>query len=271
METYEDYLQHWGILGMKWGHRNGPPYPLSSQQMNASERKQNVAKGDDPRVKKLTTENKKLKTRNDNLKIQLADKRKAEKLAAKALKLEKKTLKEVDKQFKDSDSRKLIKKKARDLDDAELQTAINRFRQEQQFNSLKPTGVVTRGARFVKAVIASAGSKYITNLFDTVAKKASDNLADEIVNGKKKRAEAAEKARKEAQEKAERDRKAEEEREYNIAYQMAYNKARSIAGSFDSNGDHNNIDDIVKYNAQVESVINHILQSDGFDKWYKGK
>lgn len=40
MENYNDYLQHWGILGQKWGQRNGPPYPLSSAKMNAAERKQ---------------------------------------------------------------------------------------------------------------------------------------------------------------------------------------------------------------------------------------
>lgn len=262
MDSYEDYLQHWGILGMKWGQRNGPPYPLNSRQMNASERKQNVAKGDDPKTRKLKAENEKLK-------LQLADKKKAEKLAAKAYKLEKKALKEVDKQFKDSDSRKLVKKKARDLDDAELQTAINRFKKEQEFRSYQPVGVVTRGARFVKAVIASAGSKYITNLFDTVAKKASDNLADEIVNGKKKRAEAAEKARKEAQEKAEKDRKAEEQREYNVARKMAYDQAFANAAKMAPTGEQKNISDVVAYNAYIETTVNHILQSQGFESWYK--
>lgn len=41
MESYNDYLKHWGILGMHWGDRNGPPYPLGRSQMSAAERRQN--------------------------------------------------------------------------------------------------------------------------------------------------------------------------------------------------------------------------------------
>ena len=38
--TYtKNYLVHHGILGQKWGSRNGPPYPLSSSDHSASERK----------------------------------------------------------------------------------------------------------------------------------------------------------------------------------------------------------------------------------------
>ncbi len=29
-ELSEEVLEHHGILGMRWGHRNGPPYPLNS-------------------------------------------------------------------------------------------------------------------------------------------------------------------------------------------------------------------------------------------------
>lgn len=37
MNRYE--LEHSGILGMRWGHRNGPPYPLKPSQHSASEKK----------------------------------------------------------------------------------------------------------------------------------------------------------------------------------------------------------------------------------------
>ena len=32
-----DYLSHYGIAGMKWGTRNGPPYPLGSEQKSKAE------------------------------------------------------------------------------------------------------------------------------------------------------------------------------------------------------------------------------------------
>lgn len=38
-------LYHYGILGQKWGQRNGPPYPLTSYQKSSSEKKQTISKG----------------------------------------------------------------------------------------------------------------------------------------------------------------------------------------------------------------------------------
>ena len=34
----DDYLEHHGILGQKWGHRNGPPYPLDANDHSAAEK-----------------------------------------------------------------------------------------------------------------------------------------------------------------------------------------------------------------------------------------
>ena len=39
MESYIDWLAHHGILGMKWGKRNGPPYPLNSSSMSNREKR----------------------------------------------------------------------------------------------------------------------------------------------------------------------------------------------------------------------------------------
>lgn len=37
METYSEYLMHHGIKKMKWGKKNGPPYPLTDKQRSAAE------------------------------------------------------------------------------------------------------------------------------------------------------------------------------------------------------------------------------------------
>lgn len=49
----DSYLAHHGIKGMKWGKRNGPPYPLDASDKSAAERK---AEGSAPKKKKIDEE-----------------------------------------------------------------------------------------------------------------------------------------------------------------------------------------------------------------------
>lgn len=35
----QEYLAHHGILGQKWGKRNGPPYPLDDSDHSAAEKR----------------------------------------------------------------------------------------------------------------------------------------------------------------------------------------------------------------------------------------
>jgi len=37
-ELYSNYLEHHGILGQRWHHRNGPPYPLGAGDHSKSEK-----------------------------------------------------------------------------------------------------------------------------------------------------------------------------------------------------------------------------------------
>lgn len=62
-DLYDDYLQHHGIKGQRWGKQNGPPYPLSDKLHSYVVKKQAKMKED----KAARTERKKAKKRQQIL------------------------------------------------------------------------------------------------------------------------------------------------------------------------------------------------------------
>lgn len=72
-DTFSDSLQHYGILGMKWGKRNGPPYPLTGKTMSASEKKAvdpSYAKAHDKKNKVKYMSDQDLKDVNNRLNLE---------------------------------------------------------------------------------------------------------------------------------------------------------------------------------------------------------
>lgn len=70
MNTYSinfsnDYLSHHGILGQKWGKKNGPPYPLDAEDHSASEKKSDWKKS--LRTKRLESANRAARRDADDL------------------------------------------------------------------------------------------------------------------------------------------------------------------------------------------------------------
>ena len=55
----ENNLSHHGIRGMKWGKRNGPPYPLTQSSKSQAERKASTGKTERSEKKDTETSGKK--------------------------------------------------------------------------------------------------------------------------------------------------------------------------------------------------------------------
>ena len=163
-----NYLMHHGILGQKWGHQNGPPYPLDEGKHSASEKKAGWMKSLSGAIKKHKVKKQRKKALE---KAQAVRKQKAE---------EKKRQDEFAKKKEEilrSGDPKTIMKYRKQLTDNEIQSALNRVRNEQAFNQMIAESQ-KNGFDKIDSVMKRAGQ--ITDW----GKKAKDgyNLVAEVYN-----------------------------------------------------------------------------------------
>lgn len=149
MSRENTYLIHYGILGQKWGQRNGPPYPLSSSDMNSGERrnkqlKSNGNKSDSGKWFKAS-----IKGGKDKPPISPAEK------VAKESKNAVDNLRDISSTAGKYKSRE-TSETARNMSDAELRKAINRIQMERQYDSLT-TGEVRNGWDIASDVLSVIG------------------------------------------------------------------------------------------------------------------
>ena len=172
--TYEDYLQHWGILGQKWGQKNGPPYPLSLAKMNSAERR--LAKQE--RYEKKTADlKKKIEYQQSKIDYKKAKRELAEK--------KKETKQKPKKEEKEVDSRKLLKKPIKSLSDKQLDSALDRANKENKLRAANSSSIAS-GGRFVKAMLALGGSTAISSFVTKISKGLGEGKAQVFVDSIKK-------------------------------------------------------------------------------------
>lgn len=190
-----DYLMHHGILGQKWYHRNGPPYPLDAKDHSAAEKKAGWMKSLSGAIK----DHKKKKQRTKALEKARQTKAENAKKAAEKAAYED----EKQKALKSGKASEILKYKG-DLTNQELQSAVARLdwekrlgeisAKEQKSNWDKMDDLMNKVGKVTdyvnKSVNAYDAIKRATKIFDSgkdnkdKEKKERDEMMDKIVNSR---------------------------------------------------------------------------------------
>ena len=181
MEAWRDELYHHGILGQKWGRKNGPPYPLGSGDHSASEKKAGWRKSLSQSVKDHKT------------------KKKRAKAAAKARKAKKQKAEEAKNKEKNLRDPLWLKKHASELTNEELRSARERLQLENDLRS-QSIRKINAGKEYADMVLGYLNTG--VNAYDTVSK--IYNKVDEIKSSSENKQKEA-RYKKEAKDMSDKD------------------------------------------------------------------
>lgn len=136
------YIAHHGILGQKWGRKNGPPYPLDATDHSAAEKKA----GTKGWTKEAKSENKQSDSEKKDPTVKVL---KAAREGANSAE----NLSNKIQRYKREDA---PKKDLSEMSDAELRTAINRLDMERRYNDLTAPDV-SKGEKYCSRALSVAG------------------------------------------------------------------------------------------------------------------
>lgn len=165
-ETYsisfdEDFLVHNGILGQRWGHRNGPPYPLNKSAYSMAEKKANgiSPKASSPKISGAKFNNKPANTslkkivQGEKKKVSLNDIEQGAKSAQNVINSASRLNNSVDKAIPKSKQKKAD---LSSISDDELRRKVNRLNLEKQYSQLT-SKETARGTDYVREALEIAG------------------------------------------------------------------------------------------------------------------
>lgn len=234
--SFDDYLEHHGVPGQKWGVKHGPPYPL----VNAAKTiHYNVGKMTDATKEAYRKRKERVKNSLEQRQAVKAQK-KEEKAANRAQAKEQKAKRDTN--IAEAGPKHFVKSKQRisDMSSEELQARINRLKLEQEYRKYLNGGVEQRqktgnGKATLDSILNAAGNSTLKKVGDelfvglakmavSAAQTSLKYKADRRNENAKRRAEILAEERKERREMAnaskERHKRIQEiqDRTYNSTY-----------------------------------------------------